>query len=115
MQWKEQARAAESEVPRLQSRICHLEHASRAQETTLEQLKGRLADKVAKEERCARRDAEAYARLKRALLINKGQLNQKSKWYELQDAPQPKKRSKGMHVNPSTIQGPSKTLSWYPP
>ena len=72
MQWKEQARAAESEVQRLQSHICHLEHASRAQEGTLEQLKGRLADKVAKEERCARRDAEAYARLKRAFLVNKG-------------------------------------------
>ena len=72
MQWKEQARAAEGEAQRLHSRVCHLEHAARAQEGTLEQMKDRLADKVAKEERCARRDAEAYARLKRAFLIHKG-------------------------------------------
>lgn len=71
-QWKEQARAAESEVQRLHSHIAHMEHAARAQEVTLEQLKGRLGDKVTKEERVARRDAEAYARLKRAFLSSKG-------------------------------------------
>jgi len=72
MQWKEQARAAESEVQRLQSHVAHLEHAARAREVTLEQLKGRLSDKVTKEERVAKRDVEAYARLKRAFLTNKG-------------------------------------------
>lgn len=71
-QWKEKARAAESETQRLQSVVGHLEHAARAQEQTLEQLKGRLTDKVTKEERLARRDADAYARLKRAFLTNKG-------------------------------------------
>ena len=73
MQWKEQARAAESEVQRLHSHVTHQEHAARARELTLEQLKGRLSDKVTKEERVAKRDAEAYARLKRAFLTNKGQ------------------------------------------
>jgi len=73
MQCKEQARAAESEVQRLQSQVAHLEHAARAREVTLEQLKGRLSDKVTKEERVAKRDAEAYARLKRAFLTNKGE------------------------------------------
>lgn len=73
MQWKEQARAAESEAQRLQSHVAHLEHAARAREVTLEQLKGRLSDKVTKEERVAKRDAEAYARLKRAFLTNKGE------------------------------------------
>ncbi|KAA6411758.1 MAG: hypothetical protein FRX49_13801 [Trebouxia sp. A1-2] len=72
-QWKEQARAAESEVQRLQSHVAHLQHAARAQEVILEQLKGRLGDKVTKEERVAKRDAEAYARLKRAFLTNKGE------------------------------------------
>ena len=71
-QWKEKARAAECETQRLQSVVTHLEHAARAQELTLEQLKGRLSDKVTKEERLARRDADAYARLKRAFLANKG-------------------------------------------
>jgi len=42
-------------------------------EVTLEQLKGRLSDKVTKEERVAKRDAEAYARVKRAFLTNKGE------------------------------------------
>lgn len=72
MQWKDKARAAEAEVQKLQSQLAHLEHASRAQELTLEQLKGRLSDKVTREERLARRDAEAYARLKRAFLSNQG-------------------------------------------
>lgn len=72
MQWKDKARAAEAEVQKLQSQLAHLEHASRAQELTLEQLRGRLSDKVTREERLARRDAEAYARLKRAFLSNKG-------------------------------------------
>ncbi|KAL3157009.1 hypothetical protein ABBQ38_001262 [Trebouxia sp. C0009 RCD-2024] len=70
--WKDKARAAEAEVQKLQSQLAHLEHASRAQELTLEQLRGRLSDKVTREERLARRDAEAYARLKRAFLSNKG-------------------------------------------
>ena len=72
MQWKDKARAAEAEVQKLQSQLAHVEHASRAQELNLEQLKGRLSDKVTREERLARRDAEAYARLKRAFLSNKG-------------------------------------------
>lgn len=75
MQWKEQARAAESEAQRLQSHVAHLEHAARAREVTLEQLKGRLSDKITKEERVAKRDAETYARLKRAFLTNKGELS----------------------------------------
>ena len=72
MQWKGKARAAEAEVQKLQSQLAHVEHASRAQELTLDQLKGRLSDKVSREERLAKRDAEAYARLKRAFLSNKG-------------------------------------------
>ena len=72
VQWKDKARAAEAEVQKLQSQLAHVEHASRAQELTLDQLKGRLSDKVTREERLARRDAEAYARLKRAFLSNKG-------------------------------------------
>lgn len=73
MQWREQARAAEGEVQRLHSQVAHLQHAARAQEVTLEQLRGRLTDKVTREERLAKRDAEAYARLKRAFLANKGE------------------------------------------
>lgn len=72
LQWKEKAQAAEAEVQKLQSQLAHMEHASRAQELTLEQLKGRLSDKVTREERFARRDAEAYARLKKAFLSTKG-------------------------------------------
>lgn len=72
LQWKDKARAAEAEVQKLQSQLAHVEHASRAQELTLDQLKGRLSDKVTREERLARRDAEAYARLKRAFLSNRG-------------------------------------------
>lgn len=71
-QWKDKARAAEAEVQKLQSQLAHVEHASRAQELTLDQLKGRLTDKVTREERLAKRDAEAYARLKRAFLSTKG-------------------------------------------
>lgn len=71
-QWKDKARAAEAEVQKLQSQLAHVEHASRAQELTLDQLKGRLTDKVTREERLARRDAEAYTRLKRAYLSTKG-------------------------------------------
>ena len=59
-------------MQRLQSHIAYLEHSARAQEVTLEQLKGRLTDKVTKEERTAKRDAEAYARIKKAYLTNKG-------------------------------------------
>lgn len=59
-------------MQQLQGQVAHLQHTARAQEGTLEQLKGHLADKVAKEERAAKRDAEAYARLKRAYLTNKG-------------------------------------------
>ena len=72
MQWKDKAKAAEGEVQKLHSQLAHWQHAARAQELTLEQLKGRLSDKVTREERLARRDAEAYARLKRAFLSNKG-------------------------------------------
>lgn len=59
-------------MQKLRSQLAHMEHASRAQELTLDQLKDRLSDKVNREERLARRDAEAYARLKRAFLSNKG-------------------------------------------
>ena len=72
LQWKQKAEAAEGEVQKLRSQVTQLEHTTRAQEVTLEQLKGRLSDKVTKEERVAKRGAEAYARLKRAFLSNKG-------------------------------------------
>ncbi len=72
MQTKQQLQRVEAEVSRLHGYIAQLDHASRAKEATIQQLKERLADGVARAERLARRDAEAYARLRGAHLANRG-------------------------------------------
>lgn len=59
-------------MAQLRNQIAHLEHAARAQEVVVERLKGAIRDRVTKEERLAKRDAEAYARLKRAFIASKG-------------------------------------------
>ena len=75
MQLKEQAKELEGEAAQLRNQIAHLHHAARAQEVVVERLKSAIRDRVTKEERLAKRDAEAYARLKRAFIANKGGLS----------------------------------------
>ena len=74
LQTKQQLQRVEAEVSRLHGYIAQLDHASRAKEATIQQLKERLADGVARAERLARRDAEAYARLRGAHLASRGDL-----------------------------------------
>ena len=63
-------------MSRLHGYIAQVDHASRAKEATIQRLKERLADGVARAERLARRDAEAYARLRGAHLASRGDLPQ---------------------------------------
>ena len=72
LQLKERVRGLESEVSQLQNHIVQLEHAARAHEMSVERLKGALRDRVTREERLSKRDAEAYSRLKRAFISSKG-------------------------------------------
>ena len=74
LQTKQQLQRVEAEVSRLHGYIAQLDHGSRAKEATIQQLKERLADGVARAERLARRDAEAYARLRSAHLASRGEL-----------------------------------------
>lgn len=72
LQLRERAKGLESELGQLQAHIVQCEHVARAHEMTVEKLKGALRDKVNREERVSKRDAEAYSRLKRAFVSSKG-------------------------------------------
>ena len=72
LQLKERVRGLECEVGQLQNHIVQLEHSARAHEMGVERLKGALRDRVTREERLSKRDAEAYSRLKRAFVSSKG-------------------------------------------
>ncbi|KAK9820170.1 hypothetical protein WJX72_007055 [[Myrmecia] bisecta] len=62
----------EGEVGRLRQHLAQAEHGGRAKEAVLQKLRARLTDKVAQDERRGKRDADALARIKRAIITHKG-------------------------------------------
>ncbi len=54
------------------ARTHQAEHAARMHETAAEKLRARVSSSIATEERRAKRNADAYARLKRRLAARKG-------------------------------------------
>lgn len=65
-------RGAELRAARARQALTQAEHGSRAHEAAAQKLRERLAARVCAEERRLQRDADAHARIKRALNSHKG-------------------------------------------
>ena len=65
--------AAQLSETRMRGKVQHAECAARKHEVAADKLRARLADDAAAQERRAKRNADAYARAKRALAASKGQ------------------------------------------
>ena len=66
--------AAQLSETRMRAMKQQAERAARKHEVASDKLRARLADDMAAQERRAKRNADAYARAKRALAASKGQL-----------------------------------------
>ncbi len=56
----------------MHAKVQHAERAARVHEAAAEKLRARLAAQVTAEERRCKRNAEAYARAKRTVAVNRG-------------------------------------------
>ena len=72
LQARQQLQEAEGGSAQLRQQLTQAQHSGRGNEALAEKLRERLADRIQAEDRRARRDAEAYARLQRAMSVAKG-------------------------------------------
>ena len=75
LQARQQVQEGESSNAQLKQQLAQAQHSGRGQEALAEKLRERLADRIQAEDRRTRRDAEAYARLQRAISVAKGEAN----------------------------------------
>ncbi|GIL44765.1 hypothetical protein Vafri_2272 [Volvox africanus] len=69
---EETARCLDTELGAVRQRCAYLEHTFRGRETTLDKLRGVLAERVAQEERRVARDKAAYQRIRAAYVATLG-------------------------------------------